>query len=433
MSEKITYISAAQYEDEVLKADRAVVDFYSTECPPCEALASKYEGLSELYGSDIKFIKIFRQENRELAESMGVTSSPTVLFYDGGKQVGDTLRGGIKRADLMRNLNALLSEKRAREIESEIKPVQTKCDVLIIGGGPAGLTAGIYSAQAMLDTILVDVALPGGWVTTTHQVSNYPGFADPIQGFMLSHQMSEHAKAAGVKFRPAVDVTAVDLEKKEIVIDSFETIRAKKIVIATGSSPRLLGVKGEKEYRGRGISYCATCDAKYYQDKDVIVIGGGNSAIEESLFISRFARKITIVHQFDHLQAHKVLQEKAFSNDKIDFVWEHEPREFVKNGTSVNKVVVEELKTGKMKTLDCDGVFIFAGTQPNLELFNGHFKLDQWGYVETDGDMRSSIPGVFVVGDIRSKKYRQITTAVSDGTIAAMAIARELETEEAVS
>jgi len=163
----------------------------------------------------------------------------------------------------------------------------------------------------------------------------------------------------------------------------------------------------------------------------VIVIGGGNSAIEESLFISKFARKITIVHQFDHLQANKMLQEKIFAKESVSFVWEHEPREFVKTGDSVDKVVVEELKTGAMKTLECNGVFIFAGTQPNLELFNGDFSLDQWGYVETDDDMHSSIPDVFVVGDIRSKKYRQITTAVADGTIAAMAITKELETDGA--
>jgi thioredoxin reductase (NADPH) len=428
MSEKIRYINAAQYDEEVKQADRVVVDFYSTECPPCEALASKYEGLAELYGDDVKFIKIFRQENRDLAESLGVTSSPTVLFYENGEQVGDTLRGGIKRADLIRNLDALLPEQRTAQIKEGIKPVHTTCDVLIIGGGPAGLTAGIYSAQAMLDTILVDVALPGGWVTTTHQVSNYPGYVDPIQGFMLSHNMTEHAKAAGVKFRPAVDVTRVDLESREIEVDGFETISAERIVIATGSSPRPIGVKGEKEYRGKGISYCATCDAKYYQDRDVIVIGGGNSAIEESLFISRFARKITIVHQFDHLQANKMLQEKAFASEKIEFVWEHEPREFVKNGAAVNEVVVEDLKTGELKRMGCDGVFIFAGTQPNLELFNGDFELDSWGYIETDEDMRTNVPNVFVVGDIRSKKYRQITTAVSDGTIAAMAIAKELET-----
>jgi thioredoxin reductase (NADPH) len=244
---------------------------------------------------------------------------------------------------------------------------------------------------------------------------------------MLSHHMAEHARTAGVNFRSAVDVTAADLEKKEIVLDEIETIKAKKIIIATGSSPRPLGVKGEKENRGKGISYCATCDAKYYQDKEVIVVGGGNSAIEESLFISKFARKITIIHQFDHLQANRSLQEKAFSNDKITFVWEHEPREFIKNGSSVKKVVAEELKTGELKTLTCDGVFIFAGTQPNLELFNEKFELDEWGYVQTDEDMHTSVPDVFVVGDIRSKKYRQITTAVADGTVAAMTIAKEVE------
>jgi thioredoxin reductase (NADPH) len=429
MSGKITYVNAAEWETQVLSHERVVVDFYSTECPPCEALASKYEGLSELYGDDIKFVKIFRQENRDLAQSLGVTTSPTVLFYKGGNSVGDSLRGGIKRADLMRNLDALLGRDKVEEIHKKIRPVRTRCDVLIIGGGPAGLTAGIYSAQSKLNTIIVDIALPGGWVTTTHQVSNYPGFAEPIDGFMLSHNMAEHAREAGVNFRSAVDVTAVNLGEKEIVLDGFETIGAKKIIIATGSSPRLLGVKGETENRGKGISYCATCDAKYYQDGEVVVVGGGNSAIEESLFISKFARKITIIHQFDHLQANRSLQEKVFSNDKIHFVWEHEPREFIKNGSSVKKVVVEELKTGNMKTLTCDGVFIFAGTQPNLELFNGKFELDDWGYVRTDEDMHSNVPDVFVVGDIRSKKYRQITTAVADGTIAAMTIAKEVESD----
>jgi thioredoxin reductase (NADPH) len=189
MSGKITYVNAAEWEAQVLNHERVVVDFYSTECPPCEALASKYEGLSELYGGEIKFVKIFRQENRELAESLGVTSSPTVLFYKNGKSVGDTLRGGIKRADLMRNIDALLPAEKVEEIHKKIEPVQTNCDVLIIGGGPAGLTAGIYSAQAKLTTIIVDIALPGGWVMTTHQISNYPGFAEPINGFMLSHNM----------------------------------------------------------------------------------------------------------------------------------------------------------------------------------------------------------------------------------------------------
>jgi thioredoxin reductase (NADPH) len=428
MSDKIRYIGADSWERDVLeRKGPVVVDFYSMECPPCEALAAKYEGLAEIYGDDVAFIKIFRQENRELAESLGVTSSPTVLFYDRGRPVGDMLRGPIKRVDLMTNLDGLIDPERARTLHERIEPLETSCDVLVLGGGPAGLTAGIYSAQAKLKTILIDTSLPGGWVTTTHQVSNYPGFVEPVAGFMLAHYMSEQAKSAGVDFRSAVDVNEVSLENREVLIDGFERIRAKKLIISTGSSPRPLGVKGEKEYRGQGISYCATCDAKYYQDRDVIVIGGGNSAIEESLFISRFARRITVVHQFDHLQAHRSLQERAFADEKIDFIWEHEPREFVKVGDSVKKVVVEDLRTGEMEELACDGVFIFAGTQPNLDLFEEELELDEWGYVKTGEDMQTNIPGVYAVGDIRSKRYRQITTAVSDGTIASMAAAKELE------
>ena len=178
MAEKISEITADQFEQTVLQAEKAVVDFYSTECPPCEALAAKYEGLSMLYGDDIVFVKIFRQENRELAEKLGVTGSPTVLFYKNGERTGDTLTGGIKRKDLMRNLDALLPAERASEIHGAIKPVRTETDVLILGGGPAGLTAGIYLGQAHIDTILVDTALPGGYVSTTHQVSNYPGFIE---------------------------------------------------------------------------------------------------------------------------------------------------------------------------------------------------------------------------------------------------------------
>ncbi len=427
MFDKIRYIDAGEYEKEIGSAQKAVVDFYSTECPPCEALAAKYEGLSEIYGDDVRFFKIFRQENRELSESLGITASPTVIFYDLGKRVGDTLTGGIKRSDIVRNLERLLTEERAEELRNKVAPVRTECDVLIIGGGPAGLTAGIYCAQAKLKTILVDSALPGGWVTTTHQVSNYPGFVEPIAGYMLAHYMAQQAKSTGVEFRSAVDVTGVSLKDKRIVIDGYKTIGAKKIIVSTGSSPRPLGIKGEKEYRGQGISYCATCDAKYYEGKEVVVIGGGNSALEESMFISRFARHITIVHQFDVFQANRLAQEKAASNDKIDFKMEHEPREFIKTGNWVDRVVVEDLKTKKMKTLRCDGVFVFAGMQPNLELFNGAFDLDEWGYVKTDEAMRTNIPDVFVVGDIRSKSYRQITTAVSDGTIAAMTAAKELE------
>lgn len=427
MHEFIKYISTAEYQEAVLNGGNVVLDFYSTECPPCEALAAKFEPLSEIYGHDVTFLKIFRQENRELAKQLGVSSSPTLLFFKDGERVGEQLTGGIKRADIVRNLELLLPKMRAEELSGGIAPVSTECDVLVLGAGPAGLSAAIYAAQAKLKTIVVDKELPGGQVKVTHLVSNYPGFSEPISGYELMHHMSEQAKAAGAEFRTAVDVTTLDLPNRLIVVDGYETIRAKKVIIATGSSPRILGVRGEKEYRGQGISYCATCDAKYYEGKDVVVIGGGNSAIEEALFITKFARSVTVVHQFDKLQANKTAQEKAFANPKIKFVFEHEPREFVKEGMSVRKVIAEDLKSHQMKTIECDGVFIFAGMTPNITEFSRDFELDQWGYIRTDANTRTNVKDVYAVGDVASKMFRQITTAVSDGTVAAIAVAKELE------
>lgn len=427
MSDSIRYINSPEYENAVLKGGNVVLDFYSTECPPCEALAAKFEPLSEIYGNDVTFLKIFRQENRELASELGVSSSPTLLFYKDGHRVGELLSGGIKRSDIVRNLETLITKERAEELRGAVKPFSTECDVLVLGAGPAGLSAAIYAAQAKLKTIVVDKELPGGQVKVTHQVSNYPGFSEPISGYMLMHHMAEQAKAAGAEMRVAVEITEVDLANHRIVVDGVETIRAKKFVLATGSSPRHLGVKGEREYRGQGISYCATCDAKYYEGKDVVVIGGGNSAIEEALFITKFARTVTIVHQFDKLQANKTAQERAFANPKIKFVFEHEPREFIKEGTSVRKVLVEDLKSHEMKTIECDGVFIFAGMKPNIDEFKQAFELDQWGYIKISDQSRTNIKDVFAVGDVASKPFRQITTAVSDGTIAAIALTRELE------
>lgn len=426
MTDFVKEINAEDYQKEVLDAPRAIVDFYSTECPPCEALASKYDALSEIYGEYVPFIKIFRQGNRELAAELDVTGSPTVLFYEKGKIVGDKLTGGVKRSDLMKNIEALLSEKEIEAARKKIVPVETQTDVVILGGGPAGLTAGIYLAQAHVKTILVDTALPGGYVATTHQVSNYPGFIDAQQGFMLSHYMSEQAKANGVEFRAAVEVNSVDLEGRKVTIDGVETIQAKRIVIATGSRPRPLGLPGENEYRGNGISYCATCDAKYFEGKEVVVIGGGNSAVEETLFIAKFAKKITVVHQFDHFQANKVAQDSLKKLDNVEVLFEHEPREFKKYGTMDMGVVVEDLKTKEKKELRTDGIFVFVGFLPNIEVFKEGLELDQWGYLMANNDMETNIKGVYAVGDVKTKQYRQITTAVADGTIAAIAISKGL-------
>ncbi len=419
-------INSSEFEAEVLQSGKVVLDFYSTECPPCEALASKFEDLSLLYGKDIKFLKMYRQQNRDLADKLGVKSSPTLLFFDNGKEVAGRLSGGIKRSDIIHNLDAMLPSQRVKEIKTLIKPTVSEFDVIILGAGPGGLTAGLYLCQSKVNTVLIDIALPGGHVSTTHEVSNYPGFIEPQAGYMLSHNMSEQTKLCGTVYKVAVDITRVDLEKKEVVIDEYETVRARKIIIATGTTPNLTGAPGEKELKGKGISYCATCDAKYFDGKEAVVIGGGNSAIEESEFITRFASKLTIVHQFDKFTANKQAQDKVFSNPKISILFENEPREFTRDG---DKIVteVENVRTKARQKLFSDGVFIFIGMKPNIELFKDKLALDQWGYIKTDEDMRTNIPGIYAVGDVISKKYRQITTAVADGTIAAMAIAKELD------
>ncbi len=424
MSGKIEYINKDNYNEKI-STGLVAVDFYSDECPPCDALAPKFEGLAELY-EDIKFYKIFRQENRDIAESIGINGSPTVIFYKNGKRIGDFLTGGIKRSDLIENLDKMLDDqKKTDRIKSSIKKQETDCDVLIIGGGPGGLAAAIYASQAKLKTILVDIALPGGQVSTTHQVSNYPGFIEPQPGFMLSHYMSEQAKAAGTEYRVAVDITKINPDEKYVVVDDFETIRAKKMIIASGASPRPLRIPGEKEYKGQGISYCATCDAKYYEGKEVVVIGGGNSAIEEALYITKFASKVTIVHQFAELQANKEAQQKAFDNTKINFILEHEPREFKKTDKGMD-IIIEDLKSEKNKIISTDGIFVFVGMKPNLDGLQNKFDLDDYGYIQTNELQQTNIKDVFAVGDVASKPFRQITIAVAEGSVAAIQTSKEL-------
>ena len=418
-------INAVDFEKEVLNGGKVVIDFYSTECAPCEALAPKFDAMAELYGEKIKFLKIFRQGNRELATELGVSSSPTLLFFENGKQVSGSINGGIKKSEIRERLDAMLTSEEITAIKANQKPIVSEYDVAILGGGPAGLTAGLYLGQAKIKTVLIDPALPGGYMGITHQVSNYPGFTEAQPGFMLAHYMSEQAKQTGIDFKVAVDITSVDLLKKKIVIDELETIRAKKIIIATGTTPNTMNAPGESEFKGKGISYCATCDAKYFVDKEVTVIGGGNSAVEEALFITKFASKVTMIHQFDKLTANQTAIEQLQDNEKITVMYEHEPRGFEKRG-NIMITTIEDLKTKEVKELESDGVFVFIGFKSNVsDLGETLPDMNNWGYILTDEDMKTSIPDVFAIGDIISKKYRQITTAVADGTIAAITISKE--------
>ncbi|MGD2092239.1 MAG: thioredoxin-disulfide reductase [Candidatus Aminicenantes bacterium] len=299
-----------------------------------------------------------------------------------------------------------------------------KFDVIIIGAGPAGLAAAIYTSRSALSTLVIDEASAGGQVKTTHQVANYPGFVEPIAGHELAGNIRKQAEKYNTRFKLAADITALQLSDREkwIELDDEEKYTAKSVIIATGSSPRLLNIPGEQEYKGSGVSYCATCDGEFYKDKDIFVIGGGNSAMEESLLLLQFVKSITIIHQFDNLQAEKITADKVTTNPKVNIMWSHEPRAFEKKG---DKMVVEaeNLKTNKRIRLERDGIFVFVGLATNTTfLKNIPLQLTEHGYIITGSQMETNINGVYAAGDVRDKKHRQITTAVGDGTIAALEV-----------
>lgn len=303
-----------------------------------------------------------------------------------------------------------------------------KFDVIIIGAGPAGLAAAIYTSRTVLSTLVIDESSAGGQVKTTDQVSNYPGFTEPVAGYELAGNMRKQAERYGTRFKLAEDITALHLSDREkwVELDEGDKYTAKFVIIATGSSPRLLNIPGEKDYKGSGISYCATCDGEFYKDKNIFVIGGGNSAMEESLLLLQFAKSITVIHQFDKLQAEKITADKVIANPKVNIMWSHEPRAFYKKE---NKMVVEaeNLKTNKRVKLERDGIFIFVGLVPNITfLKNIPIHLTEHGYIVTSPQMETNIKGVYAAGDVRDKRYRQITTAVGDGTIAALEIIHKI-------
>ncbi len=297
-----------------------------------------------------------------------------------------------------------------------------RIDVAIIGAGPAGLAAAIYAARARLRTVVLDESLPGGQVKTTHKVSNYPGFPEDVKGADLAAAFAAQAARFGAQVRRAIEITDHDLAAapKRIELDEEEELEARAVIVATGAKPRALGVPGEDVFKGRGISYCATCDGAYFDGKDIHVIGGGNSAVEESLFLTQFARSVTIVHQFMEFQAEPASVQEALANPKIRVLLGHEPRGF-HGEASLERLEVEELATKERKVLPTDGVFVFVGMVPRTDLLKPYVPLGPGGYVETTEAMETPVPGLFAAGDIRAKRFRQITTAVADGTIAALA------------
>jgi thioredoxin reductase (NADPH) len=294
-------------------------------------------------------------------------------------------------------------------------------DAIVIGAGPAGLTAGMYLSRSRLKSLVIDEGIPGGQMVLTHEIANYPGI-ESISGYQLSSIMKRQALAFGCEIKTNVPVRNLDLdgEIKSITFAGGTIYTADSVILAPGGRPRTLGVPGEDYFKGKGISYCATCDGDFFTDKEIIVVGGGNSALEEAVSLTKYANKVTVVHQFDHFQAFEHAIGEAAGNPKISFMMESEITGFYGN-EQLETVDIKNLVTGGIRNFKTDGAFIFIGYVPNTEFLRGKVKLNQYGGIITANDMSTSVEGVFAAGDSIVKHYRQITTAVSDGTVAALA------------
>lgn len=298
--------------------------------------------------------------------------------------------------------------------------------MVIVGGGPAGLTAGLYAARSRMDALLLEKLTPGGQVVTTAFVENYPGFEEGISGTDLMAKIEKQAQRFGLKIEMReVEKIALEGNLKRVITDGLEYL-AKAVVVATGAEPRSLGVPGEEELRGRGVSYCATCDAPFFRDKEVAVVGGGDSAVEEALYLTRFARRVRIIHRRQQLRAAKLTQERALSNDKVEVLWDTVVTRI--NGEQfVQSLDVKNVKTGQEANLDVSGVFLYVGLKPNSDLFDFEIETDESGFLRTDENMCTSAEGVYAIGDVRSKMLRQIVTAAGEGATAAFAVEKYLE------
>jgi thioredoxin reductase (NADPH) len=298
-------------------------------------------------------------------------------------------------------------------------------NVIIIGSGPSGLTAALYTARANLEPLVFTGTEIGGQVSITNEVENYPGFPEGLTGPELVEKFQKQAERFGARVEYA-EVTEVDFDVHPLRVMSYDSeYEAKAVIVATGASPRKLGVPGEAEFTGRGVSYCATCDGFFFRDKDVVVVGGGDSALEEGVFLTKFASHVRIVHRRDQLRAGVTLQERARRNEKIEFVWDTVVAEIHGDG-AVESVQLRNVKTNQVSTLKTEGVFVYVGHYPNSKLFEGKLEMDEHGYLITDRFTRTSVPGVFAAGEIADPVFRQVVTSAGEGCRAAIQVEKYL-------
>jgi thioredoxin reductase (NADPH) len=301
-------------------------------------------------------------------------------------------------------------------------------DVVIIGGGPAGLTAGLYAARSRLKVVLLERMSPGGQVLTTEWVENYPGFPEGISGFELIDRMKSQAEKFGLVIRQE-EVQAVDFNGKQKRLHTTSgIIESRSVIVASGAHSRKLGVPGEERLTGKGVSYCATCDGPFFSDGIIAVVGGGDMAVEEGIYLTKFARKVCLIHRRNELRAARVLQERALANDKIEIFWDTVVTR-IEGEDLVNSVLLKNIRTSEDSILEVEGIFVLVGTVPSTIFLQGIIALDEGGFIKVNREMETSIPGVFAAGDVTNKVVRQISTAVGEGAIAAMSAERYVQAQ----
>ena len=407
----ILNMNAESYRKFTQAKQPVMVEFSAPWCVYCRRLAPALESVAEEYRDTLVFGAVNIDDDPELAQSEKIEVVPTLLIYQNGQVLGSIV-APESRAQLVAFIEETLQHR-----EQEANITEHIYDMIVVGGGPGGYTAALYAARAGLDTVILEKLSAGGQMALTEQIDNYPGFEDGIDGFSLGEKMKRGTERFGVETKLA-EVLSLDLSGTVKKAETSEgPLFARIIVLATGAGPRELGIEGEQELIGKGVNYCAACDGMFYKNKTVVIAGGGNTAAADALILSRICKKVIVVHRRDTLRATKIYHEPLMKAENVEFRWDSEIIELL-HDEKVIGIRLRNVKTGEETTLACDGVFVSIGRKPSSELVKDQVKVDPAGYIIADESTRTNIPGVFAVGDVRTKALRQVVTAVADGATA---------------